>query len=278
MCHSVETSTIWMSLSHPSSSPDLGRVWLGVLDSQDTSTQLCVAFYLPQYYFCIPLSACCYFGFIPTIWDFPHELRLTPGPSLCFLVFGRRPSARSTGWPQGTWQRTRPVARSAPWRWWPSWAMTYTRIRTGFFWHLLMTCGIALDVVLTFDQTCIHDSLYMLLRWCIHVPFWTICFWCILWTMYVYSGRWCISCWYDAMYDIISAFQCYTISVDVYFPFHCTLWMACFTFLLILCYCCCAHDNDVSHTLHREWGVTAGIRAPGSNTCGLGYLSGSLRA
>src|SRR4051812_10570378 len=58
------------------------------------------------------------------------------------------------------------------------------------------------------------------------------------------------------MYDIISAFQCYTISVDVYFPFHCTLWMACFTFLLILCYCCCAHDNDVSHTLHREWGVT----------------------
>src|SRR4051812_42667167 len=59
------------------------------------------------------------------------------------------------------------------------------------------------------------------------------------------------------MYDIISAFQCYTISVDVYFPFHCTLWMACLTFLLILCYCCCAHDNDVSHTLHREWGVTA---------------------
>src|SRR5438270_9684029 len=58
------------------------------------------------------------------------------------------------------------------------------------------------------------------------------------------------------MYDIISAFQFYTISVDVYFPFHCTLWMACFTFLLILCYCCCAHDNDVSHTLHREWGVT----------------------
>src|SRR4051812_29228459 len=58
------------------------------------------------------------------------------------------------------------------------------------------------------------------------------------------------------MYDIISVFQCYTISVDVYFPFHCTLWMACFTFLLILCYCCCAHDNDVSHTLHREWGVT----------------------
>src|SRR4051812_5780792 len=61
------------------------------------------------------------------------------------------------------------------------------------------------------------------------------------------------------MYDIISAFQCYTISVDVYFPFHCTLWMACFTFLLILCYCCCAHDNDVSHTLHREWGVTSCI-------------------
>src|SRR4051812_34965776 len=60
------------------------------------------------------------------------------------------------------------------------------------------------------------------------------------------------------MYDIISAFQCYTISVDVYFPFHCTLWMAYFTFLLILCYCYCAHDNDVSHTLHREWGVTAG--------------------
>src|SRR4051812_4183265 len=58
------------------------------------------------------------------------------------------------------------------------------------------------------------------------------------------------------MYDIISAFQCYTISVDVYFSFHCTLWMACFTFLLILCYCCCAYDNDVSHTLHREWGVT----------------------
>src|SRR5436190_5074846 len=58
------------------------------------------------------------------------------------------------------------------------------------------------------------------------------------------------------MYDIISAFQCYTISVDVYFPFHCTLWMVCFTFLLILCYCCCAHDNDVSHTLHWEWGVT----------------------
>ena len=129
----------------------------------------------------------------------------------------------------------------------------------------------------TFDQTCIHDSLYMLLRWCIHVLFWTICSWCILWTMYVYSGCWCISCWYDAMYDIISAFQCYTISVDVYFPFHCTLWMACLTFLLILCYCCCAHDNDVSHTLHREWGVTAGIRAPGSNTCGLGYLSGSFR-
>src|SRR3954463_14033888 len=62
------------------------------------------------------------------------------------------------------------------------------------------------------------------------------------------------------MYDIISAFQCYTISVDVYFPFHCTLWMACFTFLLILCYCCCAHDNDVSHTLHREWGVTQSFR------------------
>src|SRR3954467_10665582 len=58
------------------------------------------------------------------------------------------------------------------------------------------------------------------------------------------------------MYDIISAFQCYTISVDVYFPLHCTLWMACFTFLLILCYCCCAHDNDVSHTLHWEWGAT----------------------
>src|SRR5436189_6407429 len=86
-----------------------------------------------------------------------------------------------------------------------------------------------------------------------------------------------ISCRYDAMYDIISAFQCYTISVDVYFPFHFTLWMACFTFLLILCYCCCAHDNDVSHTLHREWGITAGIRAPGSNTCRLGYLSGSFR-
>src|SRR3954465_1247145 len=64
------------------------------------------------------------------------------------------------------------------------------------------------------------------------------------------------------MYDIISAFQCYTISVDVYFPFHCTLWMACFTFLLILCYCCCAHDNDVSHTLHREWGVTLAQSAP----------------
>src|SRR3954463_6548151 len=58
------------------------------------------------------------------------------------------------------------------------------------------------------------------------------------------------------MYDIISAFQCYTISVDVYFPFHCTLWMTCFTFLLILCCCYCAHDNDVSHTLHRERGVT----------------------
>src|SRR3954463_3506506 len=58
------------------------------------------------------------------------------------------------------------------------------------------------------------------------------------------------------MYAIISAFWCYTLSVDVYFSYYCTLWMACLTFLLILCYCCCAHDNDVSHTLHREWGVT----------------------
>src|SRR3954467_1271537 len=56
----------------------------------------------------------------------------------------------------------------------------------------------------------------------------------------------------DTMYAIVNAFQCYTISVDVYFPYYCTLWMACFTFLLILCYCCCAHGNDVSHTLHRE--------------------------
>src|SRR3954462_4060273 len=61
------------------------------------------------------------------------------------------------------------------------------------------------------------------------------------------------------MYAMISTFQCYTISVDVYFPYHCTLWKACFTFLLMLCYCCCAHDNDVSHTLHREWGITISL-------------------
>ena len=33
----------------------------------------------------------------------------------------------------------------------------------------------------------------------------------------------------DMMYAIVSAFQCYTISVDVYFPYYRTLWMACFT-------------------------------------------------
>src|SRR3954469_348470 len=51
-------------------------------------------------------------------------------------------------------------------------------------------------------------------------------------------------------FSVILSMLVYTFLITVLSEWHVLL------FLLILCYCCCAHDNDVSHTLHREWGVT----------------------
>src|SRR5436190_20572421 len=86
-------------------------------------TQLCVAFYFTQYCFCIHYQHVVTSGSYPLSEISHTSFGLLLVRTCVSLCPDADPVPDPQGGPRGRGKRTRLLARSAPWRWWPSWMM-----------------------------------------------------------------------------------------------------------------------------------------------------------